>query len=362
MKKLYITSTKQSDGKTMVTLGLMSALSERAKKVGFMKPIGLKDIKVADYAIDQDTSLMERVFSQHANIRDMNPVTIDRDSLDFFSEPAKRDEVLKEIKASFERISDGCDIVLIKGMVGAACGSVYGLANTLIAEKLGGKILIVTSGGIGHPLDEVILNLDHFRSRGLDVIGVVFNKVYPQEIDKLRSFGGPFLEKNGTKLLGIIPYAKVLSQLTIRDMAERVEGRILAGEQHLQNRVTKILVGAMSPACAGDYFEDGALLITGGDRLDMVLAVLAYSAPESPETTRFSGLLLTCGAEPPKEVLEMLRRAEIPVISTKLDSYNVVSRVSQMQAKLSPADKNKISSVNDMVRRHVDMDALFDAL
>jgi phosphate acetyltransferase len=346
----------------MVTLGLMSAFSDRVKKVGFMKPIGLKEIKVADYSIDQDASLIERVFNLHANIKDMNPVTIDRDSLDYFSESAKRDEVLREVEASFERISDGCDIVLIKGMVGAACGSVYGLANTLIAERLGGRILIVTSGGIGHPLDEVVLNLEHFRSRGLDVVGVIFNKVYPQEVDKLRSFGGPFLEKQGTRLLGVIPHSKLLGQPTLRDIVERLGCRVLAGEQYLQNRVAKILVGSMSPAYVAEYFEDNALLITGGDRLDMILAALAYSAPNSPKRIKFAGLLLTCGVEPSKDILEMLKRMEIPVVSTQQHSYGVVSRISQMETKLSPADKVKVNAVNDMIRRHVDVDALFDLL
>ena len=362
MKKLYVTSTKQSDGKTMVTLGLMSAFSQRVKKVGFMKPIGLKELKVADYSIDQDASLIERVFNLHANIKDMNPVTIDRDSLDYFSEPAKRDEVLEEVDASFKRISDGCDVVLIKGMIGAACGSVYGLPNTLVAQRLGAKVLLVTSGGIGHPLDEIVLNLEHFKSRNLDVVGVIFNKVYPHEIDKLRSFGEPFLEKHGTKLLGVIPHSKTLSLPTLRDVVERVGGKVLSGEQRLQNRVTKILVGAMSPAYASDFFEDGALLITGGDRMDMILAALVYSTKNAPKSTKFSGLLLTCGVEPPKDVLEMLKRIEIPVLVSEHDSYNVVSRVTQLQAKLSPADKNRIVSVNDMVRRHVDVDALFDAI
>jgi BioD-like phosphotransacetylase family protein len=211
-------------------------------------------------------------------------------------------------------------------------------------------------------LDEVILNLEHFRSRNLEVIGVVFNKVYAHEVDKLRSFGGPFLERHGTRLLGVIPHSKTLSQPTLRDIVERVGGKVLSGEQSLQNRVARMLVGAMSPAYASDYFEDGALLITGGDRLDMVLAALAHSRQDSPKSTKFSGLLLTCGVEPPPDVLEMLRSAEIPVIISEQDSCNVVSRVTQLQAKLSPADKVRINSVNDMVKRHVDIDALFAAM
>ena len=89
MKNLYITSTKQGDGKTMVTLGLMKVFSERVKKIGFMKPVGLSELKVADYSVDQDASLIERVFNLHANIKDMNPVTIDRESLGLFTDPKK---------------------------------------------------------------------------------------------------------------------------------------------------------------------------------------------------------------------------------------------------------------------------------
>lgn len=362
MKKLYITSTKAADGKTLATLGLMKAFSDRVDRIGFIKPLGLSEHKVADYAIDDDAALVERVFSLHANIKDMNPVTIDTASLSRFTDPKEREEVLSEIQKSFERISEGCDMMIIKGMVGAACGTVYGLSNPLIAKKLGAKVLILTSGGVGHPLDEAVLSLKHFQSQGLEVVGVVFNKVFPQEIDKLKDFGALFLEQQGTRLLGAIPYSKTLSCPTVRDIVEKVKGRVMMGEQQLGNHVGKILVGAMSPACAGRYFENNSLLITGGDRTDMILALLAYSMPGGEETKKFAGLLLTCGIEPPREILELLDRAEVPVVIAEQDSYSVVSSISQMQIKISPADKQRIASVYDIVRRYVDVDALFELL
>jgi len=119
---------------------------------------------------------------------------------------------------------------------------------------------------------------------------------------------------------------------------------------------------AMSPACAGRYFENNSLLITGGDRTDMILALLAYSAPGGEETKKFAGLLLTCGVEPPDEILELLHRAEVPVVIAEQDSYSVVSSISQMRVRISPADKQRISLVYDVVRRYVDVDTLFDLL
>ena len=362
MKKLYITSTKQGDGKTMVTLGLMKAFSERVKKIGFMKPVGLSELKVADYSVDQDASLMERVFNLHANIKDMNPVTVDRESIDIFTDSNMREKTIQEIIKSFDKISEGCDMMLIKGMVGASCGSVYGFSNAVLAKKFDAKVLILTSGGIGHPLDEVVLNLKYFQSHGLEVIGVIFNKVFPHEVDKLRDFGAPFLEQQGTRLLGVIPYSKPLAAPTVRDIGERIKGKVLAGEQHLGNHIGRILVGAMTPACSDNYFENNSLLITGGDRSDMVFAALAYSMIEGDESRKFAGLVLTCGIEPPEKLVEMLRRIEIPVIVTQDDSYSVVSSISQMQVKISPADKNKISAVNDTIRRHVEVDKIYGLL
>ncbi len=362
MKKLFVSSTKQGDGNTMVSLGLLKAFSERTKKIGFMKPLGLSELMLPGYSIDYDASLMERVFNLHANIRDMNPVTLDKDSLESLAEPGRQDEVLGEIVESFKKVSGGRDIVLVKGNVGASCGRVYGLSNALIAKTLGAKVLILTSGGVGHPLDEVALNLEYYQSKGVEVVGVVFNKVFPQEEDKLRGFGAKFLEEANTRLLGIIPYNKLLAMPTIRDLTERVRGRIIAGEQHVDNHIGRIFIGAMAADQAAKYFEENCLLITGGDRADMIVAAHAYSMLPGDQKIKFGGLILTGGVTPPEEILELLRRADMPVIVVDEDSYTVASKVSQMQPRISPANKQKIEIVSEMVRRHVEVDKLFELL
>jgi len=362
MKILNITSTTQHDGKTMVMLGLMKAFSEKVKKIGFIKPLGLSERKVADYSIDRDAALIERVFHMHANIKDLNPVTLDKGSLEYFARPEKSKEMLAEIMASFGRISEGCDLMLVKGLTGAACGTVYGLPNVVIAKKMGAKVLLLSSGGIGHPLDQIVMNIDYLRAKGVDVLGVIFNKVFPDEIDKLRKYGASFLEKHGTRLLGVIPHHNLLSLPTIRDIAERINGKVLAGEHSLGNLVGKTFVGAMTPSYAWPYFSPNSLLITGGDRIDMILAVVTYCLMEKDETQKFAGMVLTCGVEPPEHILELLKQAGIPVILAQQDSYSVISNISQMDVRISPADERKISLVADLVKRHVEVDNIFEML
>jgi len=362
MKRLFISSTKQGDGNTMITLGLMKVISERTGKIGFIKPLGLRELLLPDYAIDYDASLMERIFSLHANIRDMNPVTLDKDSLEELADPKKRKEFLKEIAESFSRVSEGRDIVFIMGNTGASCGCVYGLSNASIAKELDAKALILTSGGIGHPLDEAALNINYYRSEKVEVLGVIFNKVYPREVDKLRSFGAKFLKGQGAELLGVIPYNKLLGAPTVRDVAEQIEGKFVSGEQHVDNRVSRILVGAMGAGQAAGFFENNCLLITGGDRTDMILAALVYSNLPEGQRIKFAGLVLTCGVKPPAEIVSLLRKAGLPAIVTDKDSYTVGSRVSQMQTRISPANKHKIDIISDMVRRHVEVDKLCELI
>jgi BioD-like phosphotransacetylase family protein len=190
----------------------------------------------------------------------------------------------------------------------------------------------------------------------------MFNKVLAQETDKLREFGTRFLEKQGTRLLGIIPYNRALSTCTVRAVAERIGGRVLAGEQYLGNHIGRFLVGALSAGSARKYFENNCLLITGGDRTDMLLAALVYALTGGQSGFKFAGIVLTGGVVPPEDILELLKRAEIPVVAVEQDSFTVTSAIGQMEPKISPADGQKIQTVCDVVRRHVDVKAIFELL
>jgi len=361
MKRLYVTATKLNDGKTVVAMGLCFLFSQQGKRCAFIKPLGLKDVRAAGFEVDEDALLLERAVKLHAHIQDMSPVTVDRTSIDEFTKPEKQKELLAQIDEAFARVAQDADIVVVEGTGHAGVGSVFGLSNAFVASHLKCKVLLVTSGGIGHPLDEIALNLASFKNHDVEVVGVIFNKVRSHEIDRIKKVGASVLERMGTRLVGIIPYNRVLDSPTMMDILERLRGRVLLGEKFLTNRVETVQVGAMSAHNALPRLANRALLITAGDRTDLLLAA-AIRVLTDTEGHRMAGIVLTGGILPDPKVLDILRKLSLPVISVEDDSYTAATKVKTLNIRISPRDTVKIGLVRDMATRYIDIETILEAL
>ncbi|MCX7702687.1 MAG: AAA family ATPase [Planctomycetota bacterium] len=361
MKRLYVTATKMNDGKTLISLGLMAFFAEKFNKVGYIKPLGLKDVRAPGYEVDGDALLMARTHRIHAHIQDMSPVTVDRDSIKEYFEEKKQKELLENVKEAFERVARDKDFVLIEGTGHAGVGSIFGLPNARVAKELGAKVLLVTSGGIGHPLDEVALNVGFFKGYGVEVIGVVFNKVRSHEFETVKTICAPVLERFGTRLLGVVPHNKGLDMPTMMEVLERTRGRLILGEKFLSNRIHSVQIGAMSAQGALARLRDNTLIVTGGDRADLLLSVIIRGLV-SAEKLDIAGVVLTGGMLPSPEVLEVLKKMRFPVISVEEDSYTTTSLIKGIDLKISPSDESKISTAIDLVRRYVETEKILGLL
>ena len=94
--------------------------------------------------------------------------------------------------------------MLIEGTGHAGVGSVFDLSNAAVAKLLGAQVIIVTCGGIGRPIDEVMLNKAVFDSYGVDLLGVIINKVSPEKTEKISRFVRLGFQKKGIEVFGII--------------------------------------------------------------------------------------------------------------------------------------------------------------
>ncbi|HVY60578.1 MAG TPA: AAA family ATPase, partial [Planctomycetota bacterium] len=274
-KRLYVTATRRDDGKTAIVLGLMRALRKRTPRIGFIKPLGKRDVEQRGFGLDEDSLLIEKVCGIHASVKDMSPVTIDREfSEDFFRASAEPQDLMARVREAFRRIAEDQDAVVIEGTGHACLGAVYGLSNATVAKELGAKVLIVSSGGVAQPIDEVALNVSFFRQHGVEVLGAVVNKARPTEVAPLKDFGRRALERLGVRLLGVVPHDPLLESRTVLQVFEGIGAQLVAsgGDGRLGRRVEKMLVGALTTHNAIDNFEDDALLITGGDRTDLLVA------------------------------------------------------------------------------------------
>ena len=361
-KSIYVAATRQNEGKTTLSLGLIGELVRRGMKVGFIKPVGQQYVEAEGVKVDKDSLLMVRVFDVEAKLQDTSPIAVDRYFTRNYIDNPEPDRLRKLITESYERIAADKDIVIIEGTGHAGVGGVIDLSNAQVAKMLDAPVVMVSGGGIGKPIDEIILNQAVFEKEGAQLVGVVINKILEDRLESIRGYLRRSTEYHGLKLLGVMPALRQLSRLTIRQVARDVDCEIMVGEEFLDNTVEDMIVGAMTAHRGLDYMKPGVLMITGGDREDLMLAAMGMHLADRESGKGLAGILLTGGMAPHSSVHKLLQHAGFPVLLHEDDSYGVATRVHNLVAKIQVQDKVKHQVAIKMVQEHVDIDGLLDAI
>jgi len=361
-KVVYIAGTQQNEGKTTFSLGLMGELVERKLKVGFIKPVGQQYVEAEGIKVDKDSLLLTRVFRVEAELGDTSPVAVDRYFTRNYIDDPKPEELRRRILEAFNRVAAGKDVVIVEGTGHAGVGGVIDLSNAQVAKLLNAPVLIVTSGGIGRPVDEVMLNRAVFEKEGVPIAGVIVNKVRKDKIDMIRDYLSRSFEYHGLNLLGVMPMSTQLSRLTLRQVARDIKAEVMIGEEFLDNTVDRLIVGAMTAHKVLGFLHPGVLMITGGDRDELVLAAVgACLANPGPEGA-IAGVILTGGMVPHSSIHALVSHGCFPVLLHEEDSYTVATQVHNLVAKIQVQDRAKHRRAIEMVRQHVDIDGLLNRL
>ena len=358
--RVFIAATRQNDGKTTASLGLIAALQEHFPRIGYIKPVGQRFVEVEEQKIDEDTVLMDAVYQLNCPLVDMSPIAVEPAFTRKYLESANNEALVKRIQDAFDRVAWEKEFVLCEGSGHAGVGSVFDLSNAQVAKTLGCKVIIVTQGGIGKPIDEVCLNQALFEKEGVEIIGVIVNKVLEEKIPEIARFVGRGLKRKGLELLGIIPHQQILCSPTVGLIREELHAELLNHPPTLDTLVDEVVVGAMGAQNAIQFFRRGTLLITPGDREDLVLAVGATTAPNSED--RLAGIVLTGGLRPGPSVVKALQAMPVPVMLVKADSYQVASKVHNLTVKTRPGDAVKISLIRDIVAKSVNVKKIVQSL
>lgn len=354
--RVFIAATRQHDGKTTTSLGLIAALQKKFPRIGYIKPVGQRFVEVAEQKIDEDTVLMDSVYSLNCPLVDMSPIAVEPDFTRKYLQVANNDTLVRKIQDAFDRVAWEKDFVLCEGSGHAGVGAVFDLSNAQVAKHLGCKAIIVSRGGIGKPIDEVALNQALFEKEGVEIIGVIINKVLPDKVDYIADFARRGLKRKGLELLGVIPHQPMLESPTVDSIREELDAEVLNVSATMHGLVDDVVVGAMSALNAVRFFKRGVLLITPGDREDILATAAAM------ENQKMAGIVLTGGLKPGNGLLRSLRAMEIPVLLAKDDSYQVASKVHDLTAKTRPADAEKIKLIRDIVTKHVNVKKILESL
>lgn len=357
--RVFIAATRQNDGKTTTSLGLLAALKKYYARIGYIKPVGQRFVQVEEDKIDEDTVLMDQVYRLNCPLVDMSPIAVEPDFTRKYLQGAGNETLVRRIVKAFDRVAWEKDFVLCEGSGHAGVGSVFDLSNATIAKILGAKVIIVSQGGIGKPIDEVYLNQAVFEREGVEIIGVILNKVLPDKLDFITEFARRGFKRKGLELLGVIPHIPILASPTIGLIREELGARSINRNSDFHNLVEHVFVAAVGAANAVSHFRRGALVITPGDREDIVMA--AASMPPDPEN-QLAGIILTGNLRPDSETLRVIEQLPYPVLLAQDDIYEVASCVHGLSVKTRPTDTRKVSVIRDLIAANVDVKQILQSL
>ena len=387
MRHLYLAATGQNRGKTTAALGLLHGFMSRGLHTGFMKPVGQRTVIDGGVPADEDAVLMRDVFGLPEPYAVMSPVHIPRG----FTKAYIAGEVVEDLG---KRICDahatfaGHDVLLIEGTGHAGVGAVIGLSNAGVARLLGAPAVIVSEGGVGRPIDEIVLNAALFRDAGVPVAGAIVNKVELDAQPGIEHILERGLANHGIPLLGVLPYRPILSNPTLGMILDGVHGEVLHHGPDLDRVIDGVAIGAMEPRHMLERVGPGTLVIAPGDREDVILTVttahLAKRLPHASaaEAERIAsvaaaatnertaavdghegaavGLVLTGGYRPRPSVIAAIRQADLFATLVQEDTYAVASEIHDLLVKTHGADTGKIALIKSLVEQSLDLDRFLE--
>lgn len=359
-KRVYLAATGQNRGKTTTSLGLLASIRQRGLRVGFVKPVGQRYLVVDGTRADEDAVLMSEVFGLTDPLNDMSPVTLPRRFTTDFIMGRITEDLEATIRDADERIGRDKDVVVFEGTGHAGVGAVVGVSNARVAGMLDAPVIIVAEAGIGRPIDEIVLNKALFAAEGARVIGAVVNKVdlasHPEVPDVLRRG----LAQHGVELLACIPYSELLANPSLELIATHLRGELLAGEATPNATIGWMVIGAMHAERFIGFLRERTLIITPGDREDLLLAAVELN--ERGGSSGVIGVVLTGGVRPSERVVEALRAGGIFTYLVPTDTFRTAQAVDEILVKTHASDTEKVATIVELVGGAVDIGGLLERL
>ncbi len=358
-KAIYIATSEQNSGKSIVTLGLMSMLIGKTAKVGYFRPI-IEDIEEGGFDNHIETVLGH--FGLDIAFEDAFAIT--KSKLIKKKNKGKIGEVLDLIIEKYKKLEERFDFILVEGTGFSGEGTVIELdMNVLIAKNLGIPTIIVGSG-VGKTLEELLDSLylayDSFKVKDVEVLAVIANKVQPENITLVTI--GLLKTLPDTVMVSSIPMIHHLNNPTVQEIVKELDAKVLFGEAHLNNQTGNFSVGAMQLRNYLLHLKENSLVITPGDRADIILGAL--QANESVNYPTISGIVLTGNILPEISILKLIEGLStvVPIIAVEEGTYYITNKIGGIKSKIYANNKQKIEISIATFEKYMDVDTLSEKL
>lgn len=358
---LYVAGTEPRAGKSAIILGLMELLTRNIKKVAFFRP--LIDADSRGRQLDNTISLVKSHSNLCYDYREMYAYTVTEASQ--LISLGKNEELQEGILAKYNSIAAKADFVLCDGieLEGATASFDFDL-NVEISNNLGAPVLLV-AGGREKAVEEVVRSIkvyyESLIERSCDIVGTIVNRVDPEEQENIQAklFRDSIV---GKSRVYVIPNDENLGNPSVGEVVRLLNAEILYGEENLARHVRSFTIAAMQLRNLLERIEYGDLVITPGDRSDVILACLA--AVESMTMPNIAGIMLTGGLVPEGSVQKVIEgfTDSVPIIAVNENTYQAAIRVEKIHASITPDNSRKINQALAVFERHIDMDELSEKI
>ena len=358
-KAIYIATSGENSGKSIITLGLMSMLINKTAKVGYFRPI------VEDFEEGKFDNHIETVVSHFGlDVKFQDAYAITKSKFIKKKNKGKLGEVLDLIIEKYKRLEERFDFVLVEGTSFTGEGTAIELdINVLIAKNLGIPVIIIGSAE-SNTLDELVDNLylvyDSFKLKEVEVLAIVANKVLPENIELVTSGLKKSLPES--VLVNSIPLIPSLNNPTIQEIVKELNATVLFGAAFLNNQIGSFSVGAMQLRNYLLNLKENGLVITPGDRADIILGAL--QANESINYPAISGIVLTGNIMPEESILKLIEGLStiVPIIAVEEGTYIITNKIGHIKPKIYANNKQKIQTSINTFENYVDLDSLSEKL
>ena len=355
MQSLYVAGAGAGTGKSAIILGVMEMLSAVNRRVGFFRPIVRRSV--------DDDNLIALMRSRY--------------DLPFVPEMlygctatmaqqlmgrGRYDDLLKRILNKYKTLEESCDLVVCAGTdFDGLVPSLEFDFNADLANNLGCMILVVIKGFQREPdviMDSVRLAHESLLDRDGELLATVVNGVPEHHVVATQSCARAALPVN--EMVYVLPVQPTLSMPTVGEISKSLGATCLCGDGDALNQVvSNFKIAAMGVSEFLKYVEDGCLIVTPGDRSDIILASLA--ADVSSNYPRVAGLLLTGGLQPAPTVQNLmtgLRRTKVSILQVPSDTYSTAMALNRVEVAILPGDERKIAAALGLFESYVKTDEL----
>ncbi|MCD6355487.1 MAG: phosphate acetyltransferase [Prolixibacteraceae bacterium] len=356
-KGIYITDTERHSGRSVVSIGVLNLLLSKASSVGYFRPI------ISDYPPgkrDYHIETMLSYFNLDMEYKDAYGFTMSQ--VVKYKNMGQTTRLIDKIIERYKEIEKQYDVVLVEGADFAEKGVAFEFdLNVEIAKNLSIPTIVVSSA-YEKDLKDAVSNVDlavkAFAEKDVPVQAVFMNRVAEANSDEMRTELEKVIPPETD--IGIIPEESKLCRPTIQEIFDEIGGEILLGEKMMSKYAEKFDVGAMQLRNYLERVEENSLIITPGDRVDIVMG--AFQANASINYPSISGIVLTEGIKPEEPILRLIEGLPnpVPIILVEDETFVAANKIGNVKPKIRPGDIRKIELSISTFEDNVDTESLLN--